>query len=577
MGGVDGQTGEVHVAPFRDEANETVQFLMTYRTRLEENHWQGEQRIKQSEKELKESEQRLSLIYNATNDYMALIKVEYPETFRLVSFNEAYWRATKQNFGDVSEEQLIDLTIEEYGNFLNWPDSSVKETIGHYSAAIKTGKPLSVVDVLPAPDGELYLENRYCPVFDDKNICSHILFISHDITDRKRAEKENLKLERQVQQAQKLESLGVLAGGIAHDFNNLLVGVLGNADLALMSMPPESPGRESIHDIEIAAERAADLAKQMLAYSGKGQFVIKCMDLQALVEEMVHLLETVISKKAAIRCDFAQDVPTVEADATQMRQIIMNLVINASEAIEDRSGVISISTGTKECNQGYLSGAYSEKELPEGTYSYFQITDTGSGMDEETVGRIFDPFFTTKFTGRGLGLAAVLGIVRSHKGAIKVYSEPGKGTTFKILLPAKEGTLDSLETQSDHMIDTKLEGKTALLVDDEETVRTVGTQMLERLGLSVTTAIDGREALKIFKEDPGKFNYIILDLAMPHMDGEETFREMRRIRKEIVVILSSGYAEQDLISRFTEKGFAGFIQKPYRIVNLKEKLLFVTN
>ncbi|MCP4676962.1 MAG: PAS domain-containing protein [Deltaproteobacteria bacterium] len=412
------------------------------------------------------------------------------------------------------------------------------------------------------------------PVRNDEGEITSAVAVFPDITEQKLAEKENLALERQILQAQKTESLGVLAGGVAHDFNNLLMGILGNADLALMSMTPETPGRENICDIQTAAERAADLAKQMLAYSGKGRFVVNRIDLEILVKEMVHLLEISISKKAVLRYDLGQNVPPVEADATQVRQIVMNLVINASDSIGYRSGVISIRTGAMECDREYLNGTYLDNELPEGAYSYFEISDTGSGMDKETIDKMFDPFFTTKFTGRGLGLAAVLGIVRGHKGAIKVYSERGKGTTFKVLFPIKEGRLSSVEQKKrDSVISSELEGKTAFIVDDEETVRTVCKQMLEKLGLVVVTAQDGREALEIFKEDPDKFDYIILDLTMPHMNGEETFREMRRIQKEVIVLLSSGYNEQELFSRFAAKGFAGFIQKPYRTAKLKEKLL----
>ncbi len=394
-----------------------------------------------------------------------------------------------------------------------------------------------------------------------------------DITERKRSEEEKLALERKIQQAQKLESLSVLAGGVAHDFNNLLMGVMGNAELALLRMSPEAPGRKNVYNIKTAAEQAADLGRQMLAYSGKGRFIVKRMELQFLVEEMVHLLEASISKTVVIRYDFAKDVPPVEADPTQMRQIIMNLVINASEAIGERSGVISIRTGAMICDQNYLDETYLDKDLPEGIYSYFEITDTGSGMDRETAAKIFDPFFTTKFTGRGLGLAAVLGIVRGHKGAIKVYSEPGKGTTFKVLFPAQKGPVSSVDPQSDFESDLRLKGKTALLVDDEETVRAVGKDMLEELHMETVTAEDGREALALFKETPDKFDIIILDLTMPHMDGDATFKEMRRIRKDILVILSSGYNEQDLINRFVGRGFAGFIQKPYKIDELKEMLL----
>ncbi len=397
--------------------------------------------------------------------------------------------------------------------------------------------------------------------------------INVDITERKQAEEEKLLLERQVQQAQKMESLGVLAGGIAHDFNNLLMGVLGNADLALINMTKEAPGRENIYNIQIAAERAAELAGQMLAYSGKGRFVVKCMDLQFLVEEMVHLIESAISKKAIITYDFAIEVPPIKADPTQMRQVIMNLVINAAEAIGDKNGVIAIRTGSMECDRAYLNGTHVDSDLEEGTYSYFEVSDTGSGMDRETISKIFDPFFSTKFTGRGLGLAAVLGIVRGHKGVIKLSSEPGRGTTFKALFPAVKDSVDYPREQPDQKPDRRLKGRTVLLVDDEETVRKVGKEMLKALGLNAVTAVDGIEALAIFKKTPDKFDHILLDLTMPHLNGEETYREMRRIKKDISVILSSGYTEQDLITRFAGKGFAGFIQKPYSVKRLEETLL----
>ncbi|MCP4676637.1 MAG: response regulator [Deltaproteobacteria bacterium] len=407
----------------------------------------------------------------------------------------------------------------------------------------------------------------------------HLIGLGIDITERKRAEEEKLTLERQMQQAQKLESLGVLAGGIAHDFNNLLMGILGNADLAMLDLAPESPIRANILDIEMAANRAADLAKQMLAYSGKGRFVVQKLDLQTIVQEMVHLLEVSISKKAVVKYDFAQNVPPIEADTTQIRQIIMNLVVNASEAIGNRSGVISIRTGVMECDQAYfdetfVDETYFDNNLSANTYSYFEISDTGSGMDKETSAKIFDPFFSTKFTGRGLGLAAVLGIVRGHSGAIKVYSELNKGTTFKILFPSTDGRLSSSSKLEIDKLDLKnLKGKVVLLVDDEETIRIVGRQMLEVLDMEVVTAKHGREALKLFKKDPDRFDCIILDLTMPYMDGEETFREMSRVRGDIRVILSSGYNEQDLMTRFAGKGLAGFIQKPYQTTDIAKNLL----
>ncbi len=392
-----------------------------------------------------------------------------------------------------------------------------------------------------------------------------------DITARKQAEEEHRTLEAQIQHAQKLESLGVLAGGIAHDFNNLLVAILGNADLALGELSPASPARDSLAEIETAARRAADLCRQMLAYSGRGQFLIAPVDLNDIVSEMTHLLEVSISKKVAVKYALAPDLPTIEADATQIRQIIMNLITNASEAIGDESGGITVSTGVMDCDRAYLSSTYLDEELSEGSYVYLEVADTGCGMDAQTQQSMFDPFFTTKFTGRGLGLAAAIGIVRGHHGAIKVYSEPGRGTTFKVLFPPSHTRAASQEPQQQEAEPWRGTG-TVLLVDDEETVRVVGQRMLELAGFAVLTAADGRQAITLFRQHLDKIVCVLLDLTMPHMDGEEAFRELRRIRSDIRVILSSGYGEQEVTSRFAGKGLAGFIQKPYRSSALAAKL-----
>lgn len=396
-----------------------------------------------------------------------------------------------------------------------------------------------------------------------------ILAIHRDITERKKAAEEHLHLERQLLHAQKLESLGVLAGGIAHDFNNILTAIIGNADLALMRLNPESPAVDNLHNISQSAFRAADLAKQMLAYSGKGRFVIEHLDLNRLLEEMLHMLEVSISKKAVLRLNPHLPLPSVEADATQMRQIVMNLVINASEAIGDRSGVIAITTGCMDCDRSYLKNVWLDENLTDGLYVYFEIADTGCGMDQDTMAKLFDPFFTTKFTGRGLGMSAVLGIVRGHKGAIKVYSELGKGTTFKILLPASDRPAE-LFNHNDHTDDWKGSG-TVLLVDDEETIRGLGTAMLKELGFTTITAVDGREAVEIFKITPD-IVFVILDLTMPHMDGEQCFRELKKLNPDVKVIMSSGYNEQEVTQKFVGKGLAGFIQKPYKLSVLKETI-----
>ncbi len=397
-----------------------------------------------------------------------------------------------------------------------------------------------------------------------------------DISDRKRNEEDRLNLEKQLLHAQKLESLGVLAGGIAHDFNNLLTSIVGNTDLALMRLNPESPVRDNLHQVEQAATRAADLAKQMLAYSGKGKFVIEPIDMSRLVEEMTKMLEVSISKKCVLRFNFATPLPTVDADATQLRQIIMNLVINASEAIGDKSGVIAVSTGCMQCDRRYLNSAWLNEQIPEGLYVWLEIADTGCGMDKETASRIFDPFFTTKFTGRGLGMAAVLGIVRGHKGAIKIYSEPGRGTSFKVLLPAGEMPKELFNGGSDHHAEWKGSG-TVLLVDDEESVIGIGTEMLKELGFDVVTALNGREALDVFREHQNKICFVILDLTMPRLDGEQAFRELRRIQPDVKVIMSSGYNEQEVTQRFVGKGLAGFIQKPYKLSTLRSVISTLYN
>jgi PAS domain S-box-containing protein len=407
------------------------------------------------------------------------------------------------------------------------------------------------------------------PLMGDNQEPYGFIEVAEDITERKRADEERLRLEQQLLHAQKLESLGVLAGGIAHDFNNILMAIMGNADLALMRINRESPAVENLRRIENAAAQAADLAKQMLAYSGKGRFVIENINLNLLLEEMLHMLEVSISKKAVLRFNPTRILPPVEADATQMRQIIMNLVINASEAIGETSGIIAITTGCMDCDRSYLKDVWLDENITEGLYVYLEIADTGCGMDKETLAKVFDPFFTTKFTGRGLGMAAVLGIVRGHKGAIKVYSEAGKGTTFKILLPASGRPVEIFNGIS-HTVDWRGSG-TVLLVDDEETVRGIGAEMLKELGFSTITANDGREAVAIFKETPD-IAFVILDLTMPHMDGEQCFRELRQLKPNVKVIMSSGYNEQEVTQKFVGKGLAGFIQKPYKLSVLKEAI-----
>ena len=401
----------------------------------------------------------------------------------------------------------------------------------------------------------------------------YLCAFARDITERTRAQAERRSLEARIQETARLESLGLLAGGIAHDFNNLLMGVLGNADLALADLSPQSPACESLRDIVTAARRAAELCKQLLAYAGKGRFVVGYIDLNDVVQEMTRLLEVSISKKATLRYHLAPGLPSVEADPTQLRQVLMNLITNASEALGDQSGVIAIATGVVQCTRDDLAAAHPaavhpDEDLPDGQYVLLEVADTGCGMDNETLARIFDPFFSTKFIGRGLGLAAVRGIVRGHRGTVRVTSEPGKGTTFQILFPAASApALPAAEARRDPEIAGS--GRTILLVDDEDTVRLVAQRMLKRAGFHVLVAADGQQAICLFRQHAAEIACVVLDLTMPHMDGDETYRELRRIRADVPVILSSGFNEQDVVQRFAGTGLAGFVQKPYRMSDLR--------
>jgi two-component system cell cycle sensor histidine kinase/response regulator CckA len=334
-----------------------------------------------------------------------------------------------------------------------------------------------------------------------------------------------------------------------------------------MELPTESPVRRTLERLETAALRAAELTNQLLAYSGRGKFVIEPVNVNVLIEEMVNLLQAAVPKNVVLRLDLARNIPVIEGDATQLRQVVMNLIMNAAEAIGDRSGVITVSSGVTAVDKAYLAGTYLDEDMPEGLYSYVEISDTGCGMDEKTRLRIFDPFFTTKFTGRGLGLAAVLGIVRGHKGTLKVYSEPQRGSTFKILLPAVGEIAPEIHAAGEAGPAAGGSG-VILVVDDEETVRTVARIALEKAGFRVLTAVDGREALELFHRETGLIDLVLLDMTMPHLSGEETFRELRRMRQDVRVILSSGYNEMDAVSKFAGKGLAGFIQKPYRPIDL---------
>jgi nitrogen-specific signal transduction histidine kinase/CheY-like chemotaxis protein len=377
-----------------------------------------------------------------------------------------------------------------------------------------------------------------------------------DVTERRQAEDA-------LRQAQKLESIGVLAGGIAHDFNNLLTGIMGNASLALRTLPGDGAARAHplLQDVIRASERAADLTQQLLAYAGKGRFFIQQVDLPALVREISGLVRTSIPKKVALQLHTGA-CPPVEADASQLQQVVMNLVINGAEAIGDAPGVVTVTTGARRCTAAELRRRFPGADLPAGEYVQLEVRDTGSGMDAATRARIFDPFFTTKFTGRGLGLAAVLGIVRGHRGAIAVESATGQGTTFTVVLPAAEALAPAAPAPVDAAVEPTGAGD-VLVVDDEEVVRRLAQSALEEYGYGVVVAGHGLEAVDLVRRAPDRFRAVLLDMTMPVMNGEEAIGHLQRLRPDLPVIVSSGYGEVEALRRFEGARVAGFLQKPY--------------
>ena len=397
---------------------------------------------------------------------------------------------------------------------------------------------------------------------DDTGGFAGAMFLADDITDQRKA-------EQALRQAQKLESLGVLAGGIAHDFNNLLTAVLGHAEVALGQTPEGTPLRAALDHIDAAAHRGADLARQLLAYAGKGRIAVLPQDLNRVIREMGDLLQVSISKKVALAYDLQPGLPLVEADSAQFQQVLMNLVINASEAIGDQPGTITLRTRAAAYSQPELAAAFPGQVLDPGNYVRMDVADDGCGMDAETIGRIFDPFFSTKFTGRGLGLSAMLGIVRGHQAGLRVESHPGRGTTFTLLFPAS-ARLPQVEPRRPAP-PPPLPGR-VLVADDEATLRDLARSALERAGLEVLEARDGQEAVDRFRAESGRIEVVFLDLTMPRMGGAEAFRLIRQLDPTARVLLTSGYTEQEALDTLANLIPDGFLQKPFRVRDLVDKV-----
>ena len=404
---------------------------------------------------------------------------------------------------------------------------------------------------------------------DESGAVAYFSTIVRDLRPWRAAEAERELLEAGFQQAQKMESLGVLAGGVAHDFNNLLVGVLGNASLVLDQLPEASPLRTRLAAIETSAERASELTQQLLTYAGRGQFEPRAVDLVGLVREMVGLIDASISKRIHLDCDFAADTPSVSGDPSQLRQVVMNLITNAAEAIGEDRGTLTVRVGSGEIVPAEQSGLLVGDDCEPGAYAWLEVADDGAGMEEGTLGRIFDPFFTTKFSGRGLGLSAVRGIVSTHQGLLAVESRLGEGTAFRVLLPVRDPAEDVLESPEPvpqpRPRSKSLPSLRVLVVDDEPSVRRVAQAAPSRAGFAPDSAASGEAAIAMLEQDPAGFDAVLLDLTMPGLGGLETFERLREIRPDLPIVLTSGYDDSRTGDRFQHAKRARFLQKPFQL------------
>jgi PAS domain S-box-containing protein len=392
-----------------------------------------------------------------------------------------------------------------------------------------------------------------------------------DVTERKQAEQERIAIERKLLETQKLESLGVLAGGVAHDFNNLLAVILGNASLALLKLPADSDVRGALEAIKTAAQHGADLPRQMLTYAGKGPAATQPIDLNMLVAEISDLLKASVGKNITLEYNLAPNLPLVDADPGQLRQVVLNLIINATEAIGEHEGRVTLTIDTVHASRTTFANAYFGETLTPGAYVRLTVSDTGRGMDAATQARIFEPFFTTKFIGRGLGLAVLLGIVRSHRGALTVHSTPGQGTTFTILLPA----VAVLALPVDVAEAPRLErgSGTVLVIDDEAGVRSIAAELLEAFGFTSLAAADGQAGVAMFNRHADAITAVLLDLTLPGLSSAEICAALRARRPEVPIVLMSGYPEQQVAERLGGVVPAGFLPKPFTATQLQERIL----
>jgi len=463
-------------------------------------------------------------------------------------------------------EDVVGRTVFDFAPLRKHADLYFKDD----RRVLETGQPVIARDEpFTLPDGS---EGWFCttklPLRNAAGEITGLIGITADVTRRKRDEQDKIKMTRMLETTQKLEAMGLLAGGIAHDFNNLLTGIHGHAGLIRLQSGDRDDLLPSIHQIEQAARRASELCQQMLDYSGQHRNDRQRLDLNATIKQTLPLLQHSIHKKAQLTFEPAENLPALDADASQFRQVVMNLVINASDALKGDNGVIRVETGVIRADREYLDGLVYDDQLPPTDYLFIDVIDNGSGMSKEICARVFDPFYTTKKEGRGLGLATVIGIVRSHGGGIRIHSQPDQGTVFRVLMPACDAPAEQFPDDEQTGWNWHGAGR-VLVIDDEETVRTVSARILEALGFSPTLAKDGQEGAELFRQHAADYKMVLTDLSMPIMDGAEACRRIKSMRHDIPIVLMSGYWEEQAKDDF-DTPVSGFLKKPFSPEQLRD-------
>lgn len=486
-------------------------------------------------------------VFDNISTCMFLVDVTSDGRFKYAGFNPA-------------EEEAVGLTNAEVcGKFVEevFAEDLAKKLNAKYRCCLEAGVPINYEDEIDFPSGRRYFNSNLIPLRNASADIYRIVGACIDTTDFKRTQEQALA-------RQKLESLGVLAGGIAHDFNNLLGSILAQAELAENVMAGGSPPGQEIHLIKDVAIRAGEMVRELMVYSGQDSASLDSVDLSALVGEMLELLKISISKNVTLTVDLPKNLPMIRANAVQIRQVAMNLITNASEALGDENGVIAVTVAKVESGQEPFTNRQPDARL--GDYLRLEVSDSGCGMTEEVLNRIFDPFFTTKFVGRGLGLAAVQGIIRSHGGTINVVSSPSQGSRFQILIPCIDQTaLDSSEiTLPTAVPDISNATGTVLMVEDEEELRRAVSKMLGKEGFSVIEAHDGPTGVHLFLANESKIDVVLLDLTLPGMAGRDVLEKLQRIRPDVQVILTTAYSQDIALASIGQRSYSSYLRKPYR-------------